>query len=664
MTSKQKKMLYRIITAFVLFVVLMVLEHTGVLEQLPSQWLVFLIYLIPYLVIGYDIVYKAVRNISHGQVFDENFLMMVATFGAFGVKEYSEAVAVMLFYQVGELFQNYAVGKSRQSISDMMNICPEYANIEEDGVLTQVDPDDVEVGTIIVVKPGERIPLDGIVTEGTSMIDTAALTGESVPRRATVGDEIISGCVNGSSTIKVKVTKAFEDSTVARILELVENASSKKAKVENFITRFAKYYTPVVTIGAVILAILPPLILGGGWADWIQRACIFLVISCPCALVISVPLGFFGGIGASSKIGILVKGSNYLEAVAEMTTIVFDKTGTLTKGEFKVSEVQPSADKNNTIGKEELLEIAAYGEGYSNHPIANSIREAYGKTLSMERVTDTEEIAGHGIHTFIDGREVYLGNAKLMDAQNIAYTENKTAGTVVYVACNNVFAGSIVISDTVKEGSKDAIRDMKQVGVKKTVMLTGDRQAAADAVAAELGIDEVHAELLPADKVGQVEKLLGAQNEKERLAFVGDGINDAPVLTRADIGIAMGSMGSDAAIEAADIVLMDDDIRKIASLVKIARKTLGIVKQNIVFALAVKALVLLLGALGMANMWEAVFADVGVSVIAILNSMRTLNTKLKNVHKYMKYRANDKFNHLPDFLLKIGKIRYIIVKMS
>ena len=627
MTSKQKKMLYRIITAFVLFVVLMVLEHTGVLEQLPSQWLVFLIYLIPYLVIGYDIVYKAVRNISHGQVFDENFLMMVATFGAFGVKEYSEAVAVMLFYQVGELFQNYAVGKSRQSISDMMNICPEYANIEEDGVLTQVDPDDVEVGTIIVVKPGERIPLDGIVTEGTSMIDTAALTGESVPRRATVGDEIISGCVNGSSTIKVKVTKAFEDSTVARILELVENASSKKAKVENFITRFAKYYTSVVTIGAVILAILPPLILGGGWADWIQRACIFLVISCPCALVISVPLGFFGGIGASSKIGILVKGSNYLEAVAEMTTIVFDKTGTLTKGEFKVSEVQPSADKNNTIGKEELLEIAAYGEGYSNHPIANSIREAYGKTLSMERVTDTEEIAGHGIHTFIDGREVYLGNAKLMDAQNIAYTENKTAGTVVYVACNNVFAGSIVISDTVKEGSKDAIRDMKQVGVKKTVMLTGDRQAAADAVAAELGIDEVHAELLPADKVGQVEKLLGAQNEKERLAFVGDGINDAPVLTRADIGIAMGSMGSDAAIEAADIVLMDDDIRKIASLVKIARKTLGIVKQNIVFALAVKALVLLLGALGMANMWEAVFADVGVSVIAILNSMRTLNTK-------------------------------------
>ena len=626
MTSKQKKMLYRIITAFVLFVVLMVLEHTGVLEQLPSQWLVFLIYLIPYLVIGYDIVYKAVRNISHGQVFDENFLMMVATFGAFGVKEYSEAVAVMLFYQVGELFQNYAVGKSRQSISDMMNICPEYANIEEDGVLTQVDPDDVEVGTIIVVKPGERIPLDGIVTEGTSMIDTAALTGESVPRRATVGDEIISGCVNGSSTIKVKVTKAFEDSTVARILELVENASSKKAKVENFITRFAKYYTPVVTIGAVILAILPPLILGGGWADWIQRACIFLVISCPCALVISVPLGFFGGIGASSKIGILVKGSNYLEAVAEMTTIVFDKTGTLTKGEFKVSEVQPSADKNNTIGKEELLEIAAYGEGYSNHPIANSIREAYGKTLSMERVTDTEEIAGHGIHTFIDGREVYLGNAKLMDAQNIAYTENKTAGTVVYVACNNVFAGSIVISDTVKEGSKDAIRDMKQVGVKKTVMLTGDRQAAADAVAAELGIDEVHAELLPADKVGQVEKLLGAQNEKERLAFVGDGINDAPVLAGADVGAAMGS-GADAAIEAADVVFMNSEMKAIPEAVSIAKMTNSISWQNVVFALAIKIIVMIMGLFGFANMWIAVFADTGVSVLCLLNSIRILHRK-------------------------------------
>ena len=622
MTSKQKKMLYRIITAFVLFVVLMVLEHTGVLEQLPSQWLVFLIYLIPYLVIGYDIVYKAVRNISHGQVFDENFLMMVATFGAFGVKEYSEAVAVMLFYQVGELFQNYAVGKSRQSISDMMNICPEYANIEEDGVLTQVDPDDVEVGTIIVVKPGERIPLDGIVTEGTSMIDTAALTGESVPRRATVGDEIISGCVNGSGTLKVQTTKEFDDSTVAKILELVENASSKKAKVENFITRFAKYYTPVVTIGAVILAILPPLILGGGWAEWIQRACIFLVISCPCALVISVPLGFFGGIGAASKIGVLVKGSNYLEAVAEMTTIVFDKTGTLTKGEFKVTDV---ITENGS--KEELIELAALGEGYSNHPIANSIREAYGKELDLNRVTNTEEIAGHGIKAVIDGKTVLLGNEKLMKSESIFYTPCKSMGTVVYVACNGVFEGAVVISDTIKDGAKEAIHDMKQVGVRHTVMLTGDRKEAAETVAQALGIDEVHAELLPGGKVEQVEALLKAEKEKERLAFVGDGINDAPVLTRADIGIAMGSMGSDAAIEAADIVLMDDDVTKIASVVRIARKTLRIVKQNIVFALAIKALVLILGALGMANMWEAVFADVGVSVIAILNSMRTLNEK-------------------------------------
>ena len=614
MNKKQKKVLTRIIIAFVLLVLLRFLPVDGYLRMA--------LYMVPYLVIGYDIVYKAVRNISHGQVFDENFLMMVATFGAFGVKEYSEAVAVMLFYQVGELFQNYAVGKSRQSISDMMNICPEYANIEEDGVLTQVDPDDVEVGTIIVVKPGERIPLDGIVTEGTSMIDTAALTGESVPRRATVGDEIISGCVNGSSTIKVKVTKAFEDSTVARILELVENASSKKAKVENFITRFAKYYTPVVTIGAVILAILPPLILGGGWADWIQRACIFLVISCPCALVISVPLGFFGGIGASSKIGILVKGSNYLEAVAEMTTIVFDKTGTLTKGEFKVTDV---ITENGS--KEELIELAALGEGYSNHPIANSIREAYGKELDLNRVTNTEEIAGHGIKAVIDGKTVLLGNEKLMKSESIFYTPCKSMGTVVYVACNGVFEGAVVISDTIKDGAKEAIHDMKQVGVRHTVMLTGDRKEAAETVAQTLGIDEVHAELLPGGKVEQVEALLKAEKEKERLAFVGDGINDAPVLTRADIGIAMGSMGSDAAIEAADIVLMDDDVTKIASVVKIARKTLRIVKQNIVFALAIKALVLILGALGMANMWEAVFADVGVSVIAILNSMRTLNEK-------------------------------------
>lgn len=621
MTKKQKKMLYRIIVTFLLFAVLMVCEHTGGMDGW-NKIVLFVIYLVPYLVIGYDIVYKAARNISHGQVFDENFLMMIATFGAFGVGEYSEAVAVMLFYQVGELFQGYAVGKSRQSISDMMDICPEYANIEEDGVLKQVDPDDVEVGSIIVVKPGERIPLDGIVVEGESLIDTAALTGESVPRSTKAGDEIISGCVNGSGTLKVKTTKEFDDSTVAKILELVENASSKKAKVENFITRFAKYYTPVVTIGAVILAILPPLILGGGWAEWIQRACIFLVISCPCALVISVPLGFFGGIGAASKIGVLVKGSNYLEAVAEMTTIVFDKTGTLTKGEFKVTDV---ITENGS--KEELIELAALGEGYSNHPIANSIREAYGKELDLNRVTNTEEIAGHGIKAVIDGKTVLLGNEKLMKSESIFYTSCKSMGTVVYVACNGVFEGAVVISDTIKDGAKEAIRDMKQVGVRHTVMLTGDRREAAETVAQTLGIDEVHAELLPGGKVEQVEALLKAEKQKERLAFVGDGINDAPVLTRADIGIAMGSMGSDAAIEAADIVLMDDDVTKIASVVRIARKTLRIVKQNIVFALAIKALVLILGALGMANMWEAVFADVGVSVIAILNSMRTLNEK-------------------------------------
>ena len=621
MTKKQKKMLYRIIVTFLLFAVLMVCEHTGGMDGW-NKIVLFVIYLVPYLVIGYDIVYKAARNISHGQVFDENFLMMIATFGAFGVGEYSEAVAVMLFYQVGELFQGYAVGKSRQSISDMMDICPEYANIEEDGVLKQVDPDDVEVGDIIVIKPGEKIPLDGKVVFGESLIDTAALTGESVPRSAKAGDEIISGCVNGSGTLKVKTTKEFDDSTVAKILELVENASSKKAKVENFITRFAKYYTPVVTIGAVILAILPPLILGGGWAEWIQRACIFLVISCPCALVISVPLGFFGGIGAASKIGVLVKGSNYLEAVAEMTTIVFDKTGTLTKGEFKVTDV---ITENGS--KEELIELAALGEGYSNHPIANSIREAYGKELDLNRVTNTEEIAGHGIKAVIDGKTVLLGNEKLMKSESIFYTSCKSMGTVVYVACNGVFEGAVVISDTIKDGAKEAIRDMKQVGVRHTVMLTGDRREAAETVAQTLGIDEVHAELLPGGKVEQVEALLKAEKQKERLAFVGDGINDAPVLTRADIGIAMGSMGSDAAIEAADIVLMDDDVTKIASVVRIARKTLRIVKQNIVFALAIKALVLILGALGMANMWEAVFADVGVSVIAILNSMRTLNEK-------------------------------------
>lgn len=649
MTKKQRKMLVRIIITFLLFAVMMTGEGMGIMEGLEGTWYHFLIYLVPYLIIGYDIIGKAARNIRNGQVFDENFLMMLATFGAFGVREYAEAVAVMLFYQVGELFQSYAVGKSRKSIADMMDICPEYANVEDDGILRKVDPDEVEVGQLIVIKPGERIPLDGVVTEGESYIDTAALTGESVPRKAEVDDMVISGCVNGSGTIKVRVTKEFEDSTVAKILELVENASSKKANVENFITKFARYYTPVVTIGAAALALIPPFILGGGFGEWIQRACIFLVISCPCALVISVPLGFFGGIGAASRIGVLVKGSNYLEAVAEMTTIVFDKTGTLTKGEFRVQKIVTASGMRDTCRTEgssgtceaekELLELATLGEGYSNHPIAVSIREAYAhrnaeeaaetgvRVLDMARVTDTEELAGHGIRTKIDGREVLLGNEKLMKKYKVAYEVCTDTGTVVYAAREGVYLGAVVIADTVKDGAEEAIRAMKRVGVKKCIMLTGDRREAAEHIAEELGIDEVHADLLPADKVTRVEELLKNQQVKERLAFVGDGINDAPVLTRADIGIAMGSMGSDAAIEAADIVLMDDDVCKIASTVRISRKTLRIVKQNIIFALSVKALVLLLGALGLATMWEAVFADVGVSVLAILNAMRALKAR-------------------------------------
>lgn len=618
MSSKQKKTLIRIIVSFVIFVPLFVLEHLGVFDKLPDEWILGGIYLVPYIIIGYDIIIKAARNISHGQVFDENFLMMIATFGAFGVKEFEEAVAVMLFYQVGELFQGYAVGKSRQSISEMMDICPEYANIEENGELKQVDPDDVEIGSIIVIKPGEKVPLDGVIIEGNSMLDTAALTGESVPRSAKAGDEIVSGCVNGSGTLKVKTTKAFEDSTVAKILELVENASSKKARVENFITRFAKYYTPVVTIAAVIIAIIPSIITGN-WGDWITRACIFLVISCPCALVISVPLGFFSGIGSASRIGVLVKGSNFLEAVAEVTTIVMDKTGTLTKGEFKVSEIVPSG-----LSEERLLEIAAYGESFSTHPIAASIKEAYDNKIDTDRIKDVKEISGHGVELLLDGKDTLVGNGKLLKSHNIAYEEHKSGGTVVYVAYDNTFVGAIVISDTIKDGAKEAVADMKKVGVKNVVMLTGDRQKAAEEVAKELGIDTVYSELLPSDKVQKVEELLASKTGKEKVAFVGDGINDAPVLTRADVGIAMGSMGSDAAIEAADIVLMDDDVRKIASTVKIARKTLGVVKQNIVFALGVKLIVLILGALGVANMWEAVFADVGVSVIAILNSMRVL----------------------------------------
>lgn len=626
MMKKQKIMLYRIIAAAVIYVPLFVLEHMGKLEfqsEIPVQ---FLLFMIPYLIVGWDIIYRAVRNISHGQVFDENFLMCIATFGALGVKEYSEAVAVMLFYQIGELFQSYAVNRSRQSISAMMDICPEYANIEVDGKLKQVDPDDVEIGTEIVIKAGERVPLDGVVVSGTSFVDTSALTGESVPREVTEGSEIISGCVNGSGLLKVRTTKEFDDSTVAKILELVENASSKKAHVENFITKFAKYYTPIVVCAAVVLAFLPPIILGGGFAEWIQRACIFLVISCPCALVISVPLGFFGGIGAASKQGVLVKGSNYLEALSEMKTIVFDKTGTLTKGEFVVSEVIP-----NGWEKEGLLEVAALAEGYSDHPISAALKKAYEEAelgeLSMDRVEQAEEIAGHGIKAKIDGRVVYAGNAKLMEEKGVEYEPCTVPGTVVYLAAEKEFLGTIVISDTVKPEAKRAIAQLKQSGVKKTVMLTGDRKDVGEAVAESLGIDEVYTDLLPGDKVDKVEALLGELGEKEKLGFVGDGINDAPVLSRADIGIAMGSMGSDAAIEAADVVLMDDNILKISSIMRIAGKTLQIVHQNIVFALGVKVLVLILGALGMANMWEAVFADVGVSVIAILNSMRTLKVK-------------------------------------
>ena len=624
MTKKQKTMLARIIAAFLIYIPLFAASHKGAMEGLSAP-VNFAVFLVPYLVIGWDIVYKAVRGIVNGQVFDENFLMTIATFGAFGVGEYSEAVAVMLFYQVGELFQSYAVSRSRQSIADLMDICPEYANLEKDGELVQADPDDVEIGDIIVIKPGERVPLDGRVISGESMVDTSALTGESVPRRVETGSEIISGCINESGVLRVEVTKEFDDSTVARILELVENASSKKAQVENFITRFARYYTPAVVIAAALLAVVPPLALGAGFGPWIQRACIFLVISCPCALVISVPLSFFGGIGAASRNGVLVKGSNYLEALAQMDTIVFDKTGTLTKGEFKVTEIRPSG-----MSGEELLRLAALAEHYSNHPISLSIRDAYEKAggrMNLSSIGKNEEISGHGVRTEIDGSVVLAGNGRLMEAEEIAYEPCESIGTVVYLARDGVFAGTIVISDTVKEHAAQAIRDLKQAGVKRTMMLTGDRKAVGEAVAEKLGLDEVFTELLPADKVEQVECLLAGQAEGRKLAFVGDGINDAPVLTRADIGIAMGSMGSDAAIEAADVVLMDDDPARISVVVRISRKTLSIVKQNIVFALGVKALVLGLGAFGMANMWEAVFADVGVSVIAILNAMRALKTK-------------------------------------
>lgn len=644
MTKKQKNMLTRILVTAVLYAALVAADHMKMIPAVFEGWKLLFLYLIPYFVIGWDILYKAVRNIKNGQIFDENFLMAVATIGAFGVNEYSEAVAVMLFYQVGELFQSYAVNRSRQSITDLMDICPEYANIEEDGQLKQVDPDDVEVGDIIVIKPGEKIPLDGKVVFGESMVDTSALTGESVPRTVKEGDDLVSGCVNGNGLLRAEVTKEFDDSTVAKILELVENASSKKAHVENFITRFARYYTPAVVIGAVVLAVIPPLFAGQSWAEWVRRACTFLVISCPCALVISVPMSFFSGIGAASKKGVLVKGSNYLEIMSKLHTVVFDKTGTLTKGEFKVARIYSADEKADTAGNGEnesgesaengtdprsekqrkVLELAALAESYSDHPISRSIRDAWGKELDQSRVSDAQEISGHGVKVKIDGKMVLAGNGKLMDEKGISYTECDSIGTVVYVAEDGRFLGSIVIADGIKDGVKDAIQRLKRAGVSKTVMLTGDRRNVAEAVAKEIGLDEVHAQLLPGDKVDAVESMMKFLPESKKLAFVGDGINDAPVLSRADVGIAMGSMGSDAAIEAADVVLMDDDPGKIADIVRISRKTMGIVMQNIVFALGVKFVVLAMGAFGVANMWEAVFADVGVSVIAILNAMRAL----------------------------------------
>lgn len=644
MTKKQKNMLTRILVTAVLYAALVAADHMKMIPAVFEGWKLLFLYFIPYFVIGWDILYKAVRNIKNGQIFDENFLMAVATIGAFGVNEYSEAVAVMLFYQVGELFQSYAVNRSRQSITDLMDICPEYANIEEDGQLKQVDPDNVEVGDIIVIKPGEKIPLDGKVVFGESMVDTSALTGESVPRTVKEGDDLVSGCVNGNGLLRAEVTKEFDDSTVAKILELVENASSKKAHVENFITRFARYYTPAVVIGAVVLAVIPPLFAGQSWAEWVRRACTFLVISCPCALVISVPMSFFSGIGAASKKGVLVKGSNYLEIMSKLHTVVFDKTGTLTKGEFKVARIYSADEEADTAGNGEnesgesaengtdprsekqrkVLELAALAESYSDHPISRSIRDAWGKKLDQSRVSDAQEISGHGVKVKIDGKMVLAGNGKLMDEEGISYTECDSIGTVVYVAEDGRFLGSIVIADGIKDGVKDAIQRLKRAGVSKTVMLTGDRRNVAEAVAKEIGLDEVHAQLLPGDKVDAVESLMKFLPESKKLAFVGDGINDAPVLSRADVGIAMGSMGSDAAIEAADVVLMDDDPGKIADIVRISRKTMGIVMQNIVFALGVKFVVLAMGAFGVANMWEAVFADVGVSVIAILNAMRAL----------------------------------------
>ena len=619
MNKKQKKMLIRIIIAAVLIVVFSLLPAEGYLR--------FGLFMIPYLVIGYDILKKAFKGILNKQVFDENFLMAVATVGAILLGDYSEGVAVMLFYQIGELFQSYAVGKSRRNISELMDIRPDYANIEKDGTLEQVDPDEVEIGTIIVVQPGEKVPIDGVITEGTSTLNTSALTGESLPRDAKAGDEVISGCINMTGLLKIRTTKEFGESTVSKILELVENSSSRKSKSENFISKFAKYYTPAVCYGALALAFIPPIVLlimgkPAMWGDWIYRALTFLVISCPCALVISIPLSFFAGIGGASNQGILVKGSNYLETLAQTKYVVFDKTGTMTQGVFEVSGIH-----HNEVPDEKLLEYAALAECSSSHPISKSLQKAYGKPIDRNRVTDIEEISGNGVIAKVDGISVAAGNTKLMNRLGIAYQDCHHVGTVVHMAIDGKYAGHILISDIIKPHAKEAIAELKKAGISKTVMLTGDSKRVADQVAEELGIQEVYSELLPADKVSRVEELLNQKSEKDKLAFVGDGINDAPVLSRADIGIAMGALGSDAAIEAADIVLMDDDPLKISKAIKIARKCIRIVYENIYFAIGIKVLCLILGALGIANMWMAIFADVGVMIIAVLNAIRTLFVK-------------------------------------
>lgn len=614
MTRKQKRLLFRIIVAAVLFAAGSLLPLGPTVEMG--------VFLVCYAVIGWDIVWKAVTNILHGQVFDENFLMTIATIGALILGEHSEGVAVMLFYQVGEWFQSYAVSKSRKSIASLMDIRPDYANVERNGKLEQVDPDEVNIGDTIVVKPGERVPLDGKIIKGTSALDTSALTGESMPRDVEPGMEVISGCINQTGILTIQTTKKYGESTVAKILDLVENASDKKGKTENFISRFARYYTPIVVFAAIALAILPPLVTGQPFSVWIYRALTFLVISCPCALVISIPLSFFGGIGGASKIGVLVKGSNYLESLAHTEVVVFDKTGTLTKGSFAVSQI-----KAINMKEEQLLELAAYAEDYSNHPISQSIQKAYGRKIDNNRISDVQEIAGHGVRAVIDGKTVLAGNAKLMNRENIAYIPSDAIGTVIYLACNGKYAGYIVIEDEVKADAPAAIKALKEVGVRKTVMLTGDADAVGKKVAQKLGLDQAYTELLPADKVDRVEAMLKQTSEKGKLVFVGDGINDAPVLARADVGIAMGGLGSDAAIEAADVVLMTDEPSKISAVVRIARKTIRIANENIVFALGVKLLVLVLGATGYANMWAAVFADVGVSVIAILNAIRAMRVK-------------------------------------